>query len=189
MKKTIISVTLLFGLCMFMAGPALALPFTESSPTIGLTNGVPYTMTVSEATLATQYPDRDVIEPIVFTVEARLYGYWDPIDTDPDPTFDNQDYFYYEVLIGGTPLGNPVELTGFEDGVHTITTGPLTYNKLNGGDIEFSLYSQVTSKRELWNVDSAEVTSPNPEPCTLLLLGSGLLGAAGIRRKRFTKRQ
>ena len=189
MKKTIISVTLLFGLCMFMAGPALALPFTESSPTIGLTNGVPYTMTVSEATLATQYPDRDVIEPIVFTVEARLYGYWDPIDTDPDPTFDNQDFLIYEVLIGGTPLGNPVILTGFEDGVHTITTGPLTYNKLNGGDIEFSLYSQVTSKREMWDVDSAEVTGPTPEPCTLLLLGSGLLGAAGIRRKRFTKRQ
>ena len=189
MKKTIISVTLLFGLCMFLAGPALALPFTASSPTIGLANGVPYTMTVSEATLATQYPDRDVIEPIVFTVEARLYGYWDPIDTDPDPDFDNQDFFIYEVLIGGTPLGNPVILTGFEDGVHTFTTGPLTYNKLNGGDIEFSLYSKVTSKRELWDVDSAEVTGPTPEPGTLLLLGSGLLGAAGIRRKRFTKRQ
>jgi len=37
------------------------------------------------------------------------------------------------------------------------------------------------------SIDNLEVT-PSPEPATLLLLGSGLIGFAGVGRKRFMKR-
>jgi len=37
------------------------------------------------------------------------------------------------------------------------------------------------------SIDNLDVT-PSPEPASLLLMGSGLLGIAGIGRRRFTKR-
>ena len=69
----------------------------------------------------------------------------------------------------------------------TCNTGKwidLTATNTSSPDTEFVVYDTLTSAGAVFFVDNASVT-PSPEPETLMLLGSGLLGLGGfVRRKR-----
>lgn len=63
-----------------------------------------------------------------------------------------------------------LKLLGFsQDGGATIAD---TFHVLEGASTEALLYAQITNP------------APVPEPCTMLLVGAGLAGLAGLRRRR-----
>jgi hypothetical protein len=66
------------------------------------------------------------------------------------------------------------------------------YSGMNAWWFNFydGMQSSVTESNSLfaWAVRSGDVSAPVPEPATMLLLGSGLIGMAGYGRKKFFKK-
>ncbi len=85
----------------------------------------------------------------------------------------------------GSLLGELSDLSGpiHVDGLWGLTFG----NGVNGGDSN-ALYFTAGIDGQTHGLFGSIRVAPVPEPCTMLLIGSGLIGLAGYGRKKFLKK-
>ena len=108
-----------------------------------------------------------------------------------------EDYFEVSITIGGTTNWYQSFDTGYDSGMWNIDVAFIDLDDFGIGSgaylssIVIGLDDsgmQPEARPSLSLVGALNSTSSVPEPATLLLLGTGLLGLAGLRRKKFFKK-
>ncbi len=140
-----------------------------------------------------------------FDIYAANYSFWVPDNTtilsfdyeiilgeeeyDDYLTFEAYDELWNGITYNEFPIYlSPEHLSGgpfsghFEIDLFNFRTTEIS---LAWGFHEGDLDGSADSTARVFNIDLAESATPVPEPATLILMGTGLAGLFGIRRKKF----
>jgi hypothetical protein len=120
-------------------------------------------------------------DTLVFILDNVSTGqYEDSVNNNGTPTTwstDGYNHAYTTAYTAGSIAGLPAGLTGTYVGMEDLAVTGL--DPLNGSDLDYNDDTFVFT-----DIDPA---SPTPEPASIVLFGSGLLGAAGVIRRKFAR--
>ena len=156
--------------------------FTDSIRLLDLTSGTQTAWLFNSQTTTTgttaSFGSVTKGDTLVFEVLVKdLTGTLSIFSSDPALSADGDNHAYLTQFAGGLLNGSlfPAGLyAGMED------TNILTNN--NPGNLD---YVDLTAVFQ--NVTATPAPSPTPEPTSLVLLGTGILGAAGAVRRKLTR--
>lgn len=193
MKSNFVRVVFFAGMLMcFSAGDVQALPYLLPYSTMNLLNS---SITVGDTFSVQVLMDRNGLEE-----ELTAFGF--DVSTGLGSLFSYSGYIIGEEFDDFSNVDDEYNVSGFAyAGITTDTAilATLMFNSLAAGTdtigilgIHNNLFSGAYYKDNGFNIDSslditinpAGTTDPVPEPATMLLLGSGLLGLACFRKRR-----
>ncbi len=123
----------------------------------------------------------DAGDTLVFILDNVSTGqYEDSVNNNGTPTAwsaDGYNHAYTTAYTAGSIAGLPAGLTGTYVGMEDLAVTGL--NPLSGSDLDYNDDTFVFT--------DIATASPTPEPASFVLFGTGLLGAAGVLRRKFAR--